>query len=554
MKHRAGSLEVPQRKSLATPRTARQLKTSGSDADSVSSPNKATRTPKSSPKVLDRKSPRSPVSEKQRSNRISELESLLAQLQEDLKKAKDQLNSAESWKRQAQQEAEEAKSQMLAMSAKLEESQQHLMELSTSEDDRIQELRKLSQERDKAWQSELEAVQKQHSMDSSAFASAMNEIQKLKAQLERVADSEANQSRHVESAHAEVENLRLELSETLDLVQKLRVELGDCKESEARAMEVVSKTQAQLEAANSTIEMLRKDGMKSMESFNSLSAELEQSKTRVKSLEGLVSKLQAELINGSSQNRRESEELNELKSELSSAKSEVAQLRSALDAAEMRYQEEFIRSTLQIRNAYEQFERTKSESVQKEAELVAELKQAKGSIEELKARLMDKETELQSISEENEGLRLKIGKNLLGQCEESELAAGLKKSEAVLAELKASLLDKETQLQSISEENEMLKMEIKRKENEASRVDEEAVEAARAAEREALMKLGYATEEANKNGRRAARVTEQLDAAQAANSEMEAELRRLKVQSDQWRKVNSSSVQSLSRCRKRLNW
>ncbi|EXC16273.1 hypothetical protein L484_024447 [Morus notabilis] len=98
---------------------------------------------------------------------------------------------------------------------------------------------------------------------------------------------------------------------------------------------------------------------------------------------------------------------------------------------------------------------------------------------------MDKETELQSISEENEGLRLKIGKNLSGQCEESELAAGLKKSEAVLAELKASLLDKETQLQSISEENEMLKMEIKRKENEASRVNEEAVEAARAAEREA---------------------------------------------------------------------
>lgn len=63
MKLRVGSLEVSQRKSPATPRTARQLKTSGSDADSVSSLNKATRTPKSSPKVTDRKSPRSPVSE-----------------------------------------------------------------------------------------------------------------------------------------------------------------------------------------------------------------------------------------------------------------------------------------------------------------------------------------------------------------------------------------------------------------------------------------------------------------------------------------------------------
>lgn len=546
-KSKVGSLEVPQRKSPATPRTARQLKTSGSDADSVSALNKATRTPKSSPKVTDRKSPRSPVSEKkQRPNRVSELESLLAQLQEDLKKAKDQLNSAESWKRQAQQEAEEAKSQKLAVSAKLEESQQQLMELSVSEDDRIQELRMLSQERDKAWQSELEAVQKQHSMDSSALASSMNEIQKLKAQLDRMADSEANQSWHAESAHAEVQNLRVELSETLSLVQQLRTELGDCKESEAQAMEVVSRTRAQLEAANSTIELLRKDGMKAMESCNSLSAELEQSKARVKSLEGLVSKLQAELINGNSQNHGENEEVNGLKAELSSVKSEVVQLRSALDEAEMRYQEEFIRSTLQIRNAYEQVERTKSESGQKEADLVSELKQAKACIEELKARLMDKETELQSISEENEGLSLKIVKNVSSQCEESELAMELKKSEAVLAELKASLLDKETQLQGLSEENEMLKMEIKSKENESSKANDEVIEAARAAEREALMKLGYATEEADKNSRRAARVTEQLDAAQAVNTEMEAELRRLKVQSDQWRKAAEAAAAMLS--------
>lgn len=486
------------------------------------------------------------LQKKQRPNRVSELESLLAQLQEDLKKAKDQLNSAESWKRQAQQEAEEAKSQMLAMSAKLEESQQQLMELSVSEDDRIQELRMLSQERDKAWQSELEAVQKQHSMDSSALASSMNEIQKLKAQLDRMADSEANQSWHAESAHAEVQNLRVELSETLSLVQQLRTELGDCKESEAQAMEVVSKTRAQLEAANSTIELLRKDGMKAMESCNSLSAEFEQSKARVKSLEGLVSKLQAELINGNSQNHGENEEVNGLKAELSSVKSEVVQLRSALDAAEMRYQEEFIRSTLQIRNAYEQVERTKSELGQKEADLASELKQAKACIEELKTQLMDKETELQSISEENEGLSLKIVKNVSSQCEESELAMELKKSEAVLAELKASLLDKETQLQGLSEENEMLKMEIKSKENESSKANDEVVEAARAAEREALMKLGYATEEADKNSRRAARVTEQLDAAQAVNTEMEAELRRLKVQSDQWRKAAEAAAAMLS--------
>lgn len=490
------------------------------------------------------------------------MESQLAQLQEDLKKEKDQLKSSESWKRQAQQEAEDAKNQLLAMSAKLEESQQQLQDIAASEDDRIQELFKNSQDRDRAWQSELEAVQKQHSMDSAALALAMNEIQKLKVQLERIAESEATQARHAESAHDEVQNLRMELSETLSLVQKLKNELSDCRESEAQALEVVIKTQMQVEAANATIEMLRKDATKSAESYNSLLLELEQSKARMKSLEGLVSKLQAELINGNSQSlvapkddnnlvpgNGETEELNDLKVKLKSVKSEVVQLRSALDAAEIRYQEEFIRSTLQIRSAYEQVERTKSESGQKESELASALKEANAHIEDLKARLMDKETELQSISEENEGLNSKIEKNLSSSQGEPELTAELKKSEALLSELKASLLDKETQLQSITEENEMLKMEIKNKETERTQVNDEAValaEAAKAAEREAMMKLGYATEEADKNSRRVAQVNAELDATQAANTEMEAELRRLKVQSDQWRKAAEAAAAMLS--------
>lgn len=56
------SLEVPRKKSPATPRT-RQLKTPGAETDCVS-PNPASRTPKDrSPKVTERKSPRSPATE-----------------------------------------------------------------------------------------------------------------------------------------------------------------------------------------------------------------------------------------------------------------------------------------------------------------------------------------------------------------------------------------------------------------------------------------------------------------------------------------------------------
>ncbi|XP_021289662.1 interactor of constitutive active ROPs 2, chloroplastic isoform X1 [Herrania umbratica] len=558
---RTSSLEVPQRKSPATPRTARQLKTPGPDSDTVSSPNPASKTPKDrSPKVTARKALRSPVSEKQRPSKVSELESQLTQLQDDLKKTKDQLTASESWKRRAIQEAEEAKKQLSAMSAKLEESEQQLMEISASEDDRLEELRKISQDRDRAWQSELEAVQKQHSMDSAALASAMNEIQKLKVQLEKAYESEAIQTKHAESAHAEIQNLRIELTETLLLVEKLKSELTDCRESEAQALEVVSKTQMQLEAANETIEKLRSDATKATEAYNTLSLELEQSKARVKSLEGLVSKLQAELVGSSSkiskdpkddeppQRNGENEEIQQLKTELNFAKLEVGQLRSALDAAEVRYQEEYIRSTLQIRSAYEQVENIRTQSCQRGAELEAELKRTKADVEELRANLMDKETELQSISEENEGLNLKIEKNQSSE-RESELATELKKIEAELTELKANLTAKETDLQSVTEQNEMLKMEIKKSEMEGSKVGDESVvllEAARAAEREAVMKLGYLTEEADKSSRRAARVTEQLDAAQAANTEIEAELRRLKVQSDQWRKAAEAAAAMLS--------
>jgi chromosome segregation ATPase len=316
-----------------------------------------------------------------------------------------------------------------------------------------------------------------------------------------------------------------------------------------------------LEEANATADMLQADGVKAMEAYRSLSLELEQSRAQEQSLEELVSKLQADLANVSektvenptgdvqvSHESVENEETKQLEAEMNLLKIEVGQLRSLLEATETRCQEEYIQSTLQIRSAYEQVECTKLESGQREAKLETELKKAKNNIEELRANLMDKETELQGISEENEGLMLKIKKNQPSE-REAELAMGMKNLEHDLAELKASLLDKEAQLQRVAEENETLRTEIKKGEIEQSKVNDEAVamaETARASEHEALMKLGYLTEEADKSSRRAARMTEQLDAAQTANTEMEAELRRLKVQADQWRKAAEAAAAMLS--------
>ncbi|XP_078435616.1 interactor of constitutive active ROPs 5-like isoform X2 [Wolffia australiana] len=132
-------------------------------------------------------SPRSPASElqKKRAAKVSDLETQLAQTQEELKKTKEILCSAEQDKRRAIQEAEAVKKLYLALVSKLEEKQRELVEFSASEDARIQELRRLSQERDRAWQSELQAVQRQSSVDAAALASAINEIHRLRLQLER---------------------------------------------------------------------------------------------------------------------------------------------------------------------------------------------------------------------------------------------------------------------------------------------------------------------------------------------------------------------------------
>nr|GEV10440.1 hypothetical protein [Tanacetum cinerariifolium] len=121
----------------------------------------------------------------------------------------EQLNQSESWKKRVHEDAEEAKKQLAKMSEKLQESEKQLDEISASEESRLQELRKISQDRDRKWESELEAVQKHHSMDSAALASAMNEIQKLKIQLEKVSKCEATQAKYVNSAHDEMLKLTI---------------------------------------------------------------------------------------------------------------------------------------------------------------------------------------------------------------------------------------------------------------------------------------------------------------------------------------------------------
>ncbi|CAA0386116.1 unnamed protein product [Arabidopsis thaliana] len=365
-KSRPGSLELPQKKSpLPAPKVVRRLKPSGAESDPKTKTISKTQIPKV---VADRRSARIPLNEiqKKRTGRIPELESTISQLQEELKKAKEELNRSEALKREAQEEAEDAKHQ--------------LMDINASEDSRIEELRKLSQERDKTWQSELEAMQRQHGMDSTALSSAINEVQKLKSKL-----------------------------------------------------------------------------------FESES-ELEQSKYEVRSLEKLVRQLEEERVN--SRDSSSSMEVEELKKAMNLSRQEITQLKCAVEAAETRYQEEYIQSTLQIRSAYEQTEAVKSRYSQREAELTEELNRTKDEIEGFRKELMEK-------------------------VKEDESTGDLKKLESDLMEVRGSLMDKEMELQIL---------------------------------RSAMEKK-----------------------VETANTEaMEAELKRVKIQCEQWRKAAETAASILN--------
>lgn len=467
--------------------------------------------------------------QKKRVSKVPELESQISRLENDLKIVKDQLCSTEAQKKQAQKDAEESNLQLSSLSLKLEELQkqlaeQPLLEEVVSEDQTSSVL-----------QSELDAVKEQSSRDSAALASALEEIEQLKLQLESKGAEFANS----ESEKKELERLKENLSGTLSIVEDMKQQVMNSKESEAQAQVLVGETLLQLETAKKMVETLRSDGLKTSNAYNAIASELEQSRARVCFLEDLVSKLKDSQGEGKTEIIEKKRSEDSAETEVSSLKVEVEQLRSALEAAEIRYKEEQSRNAEQIRNATEMVEKIKSASSEREIELESVVKKSKFEIEELKANLMDKETELQGICEENESLITKLESSESGQ-RENELEKKLHSSRAEIKNLQAMFTIKETEWQNMSKENEKLKHDMIN----GRRYDEprdEGAEPVRAVDREADLQ-----EEIERSNRKAERVEEELEAAQVANAEMEAELRRLKVQSDQWRKAAEAAAAMLS--------
>ncbi|KAJ0476793.1 putative interactor of constitutively active ROPs [Helianthus annuus] len=332
----------------------RQLKTTRLE------PPKTPRT--TSPKIVDRASPRSHVTElqKNRLGRISELETQVTQLEDALRTVKDQLIVSESWKKQAKIDAEESRKELLALSLRLEESQKLLDQSSSKE------------------------ARDEQDDDSAALAAALIEIDQLKVKLITTTESEATKTKQAESAEAEIHTLKENIAETLSKMKEMKNQLEDCKVSESKARALATETLQQLEAAKKNMESLSINS----DAYNAVVMELQHSRARVRCLEEIVENMK------------------------------------------------------------------KTEQCSQTMELTAELKKSKEDIEELKANLMDKETELQCVVEENEDLNAKLG-NLIAGVQENE-------SKQEVNGLKSKLIIMDTDLCEKSNENETLKLEIKK--------------------------------------------------------------------------------------------
>lgn len=386
---------------------------------------------------------------------MSELESQLSQLQDELKKAKEQLLSSELSKKRALQEAEEARAQAVAASVQVRDSEAQLSELSSAEESRILELRRLSQERDRSWQSELEAMQKQHAADSAALVAAMGEVHRLRVQLAAAARADRKQ----------------DVVEALATIDDLRVKLKASEEAEAQARAMHEECKKQLEASRATIDSLLTDGSKLMDSFSLVVTELEESRAKVKALEEETAETSAKAGERS----------------CNCSESEAAELRSALEAAEARFQEEKILSTVETQCAYELMDQLKMESDLRHGKLAGALESAKSEVIFLKASLFDKDSELRRALDANKKLQADT------------------RTDTTADQLKE-------RLQGALQENGQLKLELQQYESEKVPVKTAADAAAETAKK----------------------------------GEMEAELRRLRVQAEQWRKAAETAMALLT--------
>ncbi|XP_017698908.2 interactor of constitutive active ROPs 4-like isoform X2 [Phoenix dactylifera] len=146
--------------------------------------------------------------------------------------------------------------------------------------------------------------------------------------------------------------------------------------------------------------------------------------------------------------------------------------------------------------------------------------------------------------EETEAKNEKDGETEMAATEKNELEEEENKPMEIseipeVLELKAKLLEKEKELENVLAENESLKKK-------AEEVSEKVMAAARAQEEELGVKLVSVEEELRESEAKVEKLGEQLEALGEARAALEAEMKRLRVQTEQWRKAAEAAAAVLA--------
>ncbi|XP_004307848.1 PREDICTED: WEB family protein At3g02930, chloroplastic-like [Fragaria vesca subsp. vesca] len=304
---KAASAETPKKTAVSTPRVSKLSRGLGakSESDSASSPSplqnssrlsidRSPRSVNSIKPTIERRSPKiatPPPTEKQptRGTKGSELQAQLSLVQEDLKKAKEQIEVIEKEKAKAIDDLKEAQRVSEEANEKLREAlvaQKRAQEDSEIEKFRAVELEQAgieaAQKKEVEWEKELEAVRNQHALDVATLLSTTQELQRLRQELTMTCDAKNQALSHADDAtkiaeiHAEkVEILSAELTRLKGLLEsKQETEISENSKMVLQLESEVESLKQQLEKAKVYEERL----MEKETSIEQLNVEVESAK------------------------------------------------------------------------------------------------------------------------------------------------------------------------------------------------------------------------------------------------------------------------------------
>ncbi|KAG6714585.1 hypothetical protein I3842_05G209200 [Carya illinoinensis] len=369
-KSKSALSETPHKASPATPRVARLSRgvaklESDSPSPLQSSRLSVDRSPRSVPSksTIERRSPKLATPPEKQPARIakgSELQAQLNVVQEDLKKAKEQIALVEKEKVKAVDELKDA--QRIAEEANERLREALVAQKRAEEDSEIEKFRAVeleqagieaAQKKEDEWQRELETVRNQHALDVAALLSTTQDLQRVKQELTMTCDAKNQALSHADDATkiAEIHAEKVEI--LLAEVTQLKALLDSKLETEASENnQMVLKLKSEMDSLKEELQEVKGVKEKLIEkeaSIEQLNVELEAAKMAESYTRGLVEEwrnkveeLETRVEEANKLERSASESLNSVMKQLEGnkdllhdAESEIAALKEKVGLLEI---------------------------------------------------------------------------------------------------------------------------------------------------------------------------------------------------------------------------